>query len=106
MRDDQIGAVLRESNPWWLVPVMKTPSTGWTASHRMLRDRDRYDLGYRSPVLEDVAHDPVDDKLVILTGLSPGSGGLGGPVGGAAHDLFSRWRTVEYRRPARPLQRC
>ncbi|WOQ17118.1 AAA family ATPase [Raineyella sp. W15-4] len=68
MRDDQIAAVLREANPWWLAAAMGRSPTEWTASHRLLRDRGRYDLGYRSNVLDDVAKGPVDDKLVVLTG--------------------------------------
>jgi predicted AAA+ superfamily ATPase len=35
---------------------------------RMLRDRARYDLGYRSTVLDDIACGPVDDKLVLVRG--------------------------------------
>lgn len=34
----------------------------------MLRERARFDLGYRSAVLDDVATGAVDDKLVVLTG--------------------------------------
>jgi predicted AAA+ superfamily ATPase len=34
----------------------------------MLRARAAYDLGYRSRLLDDVAHEPVDDKLVVLRG--------------------------------------
>lgn len=68
MRDDQIGAILREANPWWLTPVLGAPRTAWTASHRLLRDRAKFDLGYRSRVLNDVASDPIDNKLIVLTG--------------------------------------
>ena len=39
------------------------------AGHRLLADRARHDLGYRSIVLADVASTaPLDDRLVILTG--------------------------------------
>lgn len=68
MRDDQIAAILRDANPWWLAAATGRSPTAWTGSHRLLRDRARYDLGYRSQVLDDVATDPVDDKLVVLTG--------------------------------------
>lgn len=68
MRDDQIAASLREANPWWLSLATGRPSTEWVGTHRLLRDRARYDLGYRSPILDDVATGPVDDKLVVLTG--------------------------------------
>lgn len=67
MRDDQVAAVLRDSNPWWRA-VTGRSATAWVDSHRLLRERARYDLGYRSPVLDDVATGPVDDKLVVLTG--------------------------------------
>jgi predicted AAA+ superfamily ATPase len=34
----------------------------------VLRDRNRYDLGYRADVLGDVASAPPDDRMVILRG--------------------------------------
>lgn len=68
VRDDQISAVLRDANPWWLAAATGRSATDWVANHRMLRDRARYDLGYRSVVLDDVANGPIDDKLVVLTG--------------------------------------
>ncbi|MFT4164963.1 MAG: AAA family ATPase [Microlunatus sp.] len=68
MRDDQIAAVLRDANPWWLAVAAGQTATQWTASHRMLRERARFDLGYRSATLRDVAQGPLDDKLVVLTG--------------------------------------
>lgn len=68
MRDDQIAAALREANPWWVAAAMGRSPTAWTGAHRLFRERARHDLGYRSPVLADVARDPVDDRLVILTG--------------------------------------
>lgn len=68
MRDDQISASLRQANPWWLAATLGNDATAWTQSHRAFRDRARYDLGYRSTVLDDVAHDVVDDRLVVLTG--------------------------------------
>lgn len=33
-----------------------------------MRDRGRFDLGYRPDILDDVAQGAVDDKLVVLTG--------------------------------------
>lgn len=68
MRDDQIATILRDANPWWLAAAMGRSPTDWTSSHRLLRERARYDLGYRSGVLADVARQPLDDKLVVLTG--------------------------------------
>lgn len=68
MKDDQIGAILREANPWWLAQSLGTSRHAWITSHRVLRDRARFDLGYRSQVLADVTSGPVDDKLIVLTG--------------------------------------
>lgn len=68
VRDDQIRAILRQANPWWLASATGVSPTAWASSHRLLRDRARFDLGYRSPVLDDVATGQVDDKLVVLTG--------------------------------------
>lgn len=42
--------------------------TAWTQAHRLLKDRARYDLGYRAHVLDDLAQAPIGDALVILTG--------------------------------------
>jgi uncharacterized protein len=67
VRDDEIQARLREVNPWWRAVASGDPR-GWVAHDRVLRDRARYDLGYRSSILDDVAQGPVDDKLVILRG--------------------------------------
>ncbi len=68
MHDDQISAILRQANPWWITAANNASPTGWVTEHRLLRERRRYDLGYRTQVLADVTADPVDDKLVVLTG--------------------------------------
>ncbi|MCI1749221.1 MAG: AAA family ATPase [Acidipropionibacterium sp.] len=68
MRDDQISQGLREANPWWAAAALGTSPTAWTKSHRMLRERAKFDLGYRSTALADVATDRLDDKLIVLTG--------------------------------------
>src|SRR3954470_15362301 len=67
VRDDEIQGRLREANPWWRAVAGGDPCS-WVAHDRVLRDRARHDLGYRSGVLDDVARGPVDDKLVILRG--------------------------------------
>ena len=41
---------------------------GWMDADRVLRGRAPFDLGYRPMTLQDVATDPVDDKLVLLRG--------------------------------------
>nr|WP_042183801.1 AAA family ATPase [Kibdelosporangium sp. MJ126-NF4]CEL15865.1 hypothetical protein [Kibdelosporangium sp. MJ126-NF4]CTQ93790.1 hypothetical protein [Kibdelosporangium sp. MJ126-NF4] len=67
MRDDEIRGRLSEVNPWWRTPSNSDPAS-WVAHDRVLRDRARYDMGYRSTILDDVARGPVDDKLVLLRG--------------------------------------
>lgn len=66
MRDDEIQGRLREVNPWWRSATASADA--WTSTDRVLRDRSRYDLGYRSGIIDDVADGPVDDKLVLLRG--------------------------------------
>jgi predicted AAA+ superfamily ATPase len=68
MRDDDIRRILTDANPWWRAAAAGTDPTAWTSTHRLLRDREKYDLGYRSGVLADVAVDPLADSLVVLTG--------------------------------------
>jgi len=68
MRDDEILSRLREVNPWWRAAAAGLRAGAWAADDRVLRDRDRYDLGYRADVLRDVASAPPDDRLVILRG--------------------------------------
>ena len=68
MRDDELGRLLSEANPWWRAAAAGQDPTAWTQAHRLLRDRARYDLGYRAHVIEDLAREPVGDALVILTG--------------------------------------
>lgn len=68
MRDDQIRARLVEVNPWWRAVTTRSDPQGWAAADRTLRGREEFDRGYRATVLSDVAHGPVDDKLVVLRG--------------------------------------
>lgn len=68
MRDDEIQELLRGANPWWAAAARGQSPTAWKGAHPILRSRARHDLGYRSQVLDDVVHGPVDDKLVVLTG--------------------------------------
>lgn len=68
MRDDEIQSRLREVNPWWRAAAAGLNPDAWAADDRVLRDRARYDLGYRAGILDDVAAAPLDDKLVVLRG--------------------------------------
>ncbi|MFZ2114902.1 MAG: AAA family ATPase [Solirubrobacteraceae bacterium] len=68
MRDDELRERLRDSNPWWRAAATGTDTLAWAKSDQMLRARAAYDLGYRSRLLDDVADEPVDDKLVVLRG--------------------------------------
>lgn len=68
MRDDEIRRRLREVNPWWTAIAAGEDPTAWTAHDHVLRDRSRWDLGYRSTVLDDISSGEVDDRLVVLRG--------------------------------------
>lgn len=68
MRDDEIRRLLTDANPWWRAAANANDPTLWAASHRLLRDRASYDLGYRAGVFSDIATGPVSDSLVVLTG--------------------------------------
>ncbi len=68
MRDDELRTHLTASNPWWQAAATKTSTDAWQSSHRLLAARSRFDLDYRTDVLHDVAHGPVTDRLVVLTG--------------------------------------
>jgi uncharacterized protein len=68
MRDDALRARLTELNPWWRLQAAGLDPTGWTTFDRLLKDRSGYDLGYRSPVLNDLAEAPVGNTLTLLQG--------------------------------------
>lgn len=68
MRDDEIRRLLTEANPWWRVAAANGDPVTAVRDHRLLRDRARYDLGYRSDVLADIAIAPISNALLILTG--------------------------------------
>jgi predicted AAA+ superfamily ATPase len=67
MRDDEIRRILSDANPWWS-SVLSGDSLAWTSTNRLLRDRAKYDLGYRSTVLADVSSIAPDGRLIVLTG--------------------------------------
>ena len=68
MRDDVIRGRLVEANPWWKSAAGAADPAGWAGSDQALRSRAPFDLGYRANVLDDIAHGPVDDKLVVVRG--------------------------------------
>ncbi|MGA0566911.1 ATP-binding protein [Rathayibacter sp. KR2-224] len=68
MRDDELRRLLTESNPWWTAAARGTDPTAWVAGNRTLRERTRYELGYRAGILDDVASSEPDGRLVVLTG--------------------------------------
>lgn len=68
MRDDELRRALTQANAWWRSVAAGASPLAWTAAHRLLQDRTRFDLAYRSNVLEDLAQQPVGDALVVLTG--------------------------------------
>lgn len=63
MRDDAIRQRLRDRNPWWRTVAGDDP-VAWTAVDQTLRDAERYEIGYRPPILDDVE----PDGLYILRG--------------------------------------
>lgn len=68
VRDDDLRRLLVQSNPWWKLAGGGQDPTAWVANHVLLRDRQTYDLGYRSRVLQDLETDSLGDALVVLTG--------------------------------------
>ncbi|MDR2565040.1 MAG: AAA family ATPase [Bifidobacteriaceae bacterium] len=68
MRDDEIRQILVASNPWWAAAARGGDRSAWMPYHRLLRGRADFDLGYRPTVLSDIATEPLDDSLVVLTG--------------------------------------
>lgn len=67
MRDDDLRALLRDWNPWWLAGGTGD-RTAWTATDQVLRDRATFDQGYRSTVLADVAAEPTGGRLHVMRG--------------------------------------
>jgi len=68
MRDDELRRILADANPWWLSAVSGSDPVAWTESNRVLQDRARFDLGYRTKILDDIATREPDGSLVVLTG--------------------------------------
>lgn len=68
MRDDEIRRALTDANPWWRAAARGTDPVAAAAALRTLRGLAAYDLGYRSPILNDVATGAIGGDLVVLTG--------------------------------------
>jgi predicted AAA+ superfamily ATPase len=68
VRDDELRRLLTESNPWWSAAARGADPTAWVAGNRTLRERTRYELGYRAGILDDIASTEPDGRLVVLTG--------------------------------------
>jgi predicted AAA+ superfamily ATPase len=68
MRDDELRRLLANANPWWTSAITGTNPEAWMSSNRQLRERTKYDFGYRSTVLDDVASLEPDGRLIVLTG--------------------------------------
>ncbi|MGH9092432.1 MAG: ATP-binding protein, partial [Acidimicrobiales bacterium] len=68
MRDDELRERLTECNPWWRSAATGSDPDAWATSDPMLSARNRVDLGYRSRLLDDIAEEHVDDKLVVVRG--------------------------------------
>jgi len=68
MRDDELRRNLTVANPWWGAAAAHQDPAAAIQDRRLLRDRAQYDLGYRPPILADIARLPVGGALVLLTG--------------------------------------
>ena len=68
MRDDIIRRRLSEANPWWNLALGSGDPAAWASHDALLQGRSRYDVGYRSMLLNDVATQPVGDSLILLQG--------------------------------------
>ncbi|MBW6455868.1 MAG: AAA family ATPase [Trueperaceae bacterium] len=68
VRDDEIRGRLREQNPWWRTRATARSADAWRDDDPVLRARSRWDLGYRSELLDDVVASPGTDLLIILRG--------------------------------------
>jgi predicted AAA+ superfamily ATPase len=68
VRDDELRQLLTQSNPWWAAAAKGTDATAWVAESRTLRERTRYELGYRSGILDDITSSLPDGRLIVLTG--------------------------------------
>lgn len=68
MRDDELRRLIAAANPWWTSAVTGVDPQAWMIANRQLRDRAKYDLGYRAAVLDDIATVEPDGRLVVLTG--------------------------------------
>lgn len=68
MRDDELRGRLREQNPWWRARAAGHATDAWTQDDPILRARARWDLGHRSPLLDDVLEQPASDLLIVLRG--------------------------------------
>ncbi len=55
-------------NPWWRAAATDGDPTLWTSQDRSLRERARYDLGYRATTLDDIATAPVGNGLYVVRG--------------------------------------
>lgn len=68
MQQGEIRSRLVEVNPWWKARAAGSDPLAWVDDDQVLRDRKRHDVGFRSPILHDIAEGPVTDSLVILRG--------------------------------------
>lgn len=52
----------------WRASAAGTDATAWSDTHRLLKDRARYDVGYRPSALDAFTDGPLTDSLVVLMG--------------------------------------
>ena len=57
---------LAESNPWWASAAGAGDPTAWVAHDLLLLAKARFDVGYRSTLLDDLATAPIGDTMAVL----------------------------------------
>lgn len=68
MNDGDIRQILTGANPWWRAAARGDDPAAWAATHPLMVDRAKYDLNYRSTVLDDIAGAAPNGSLTVLTG--------------------------------------
>jgi hypothetical protein len=72
MQQGEIRSRILEVNPWWRAAVAGSDPLAWMDDDRVLKDRNRHDLGFRSQILADVAEGAITDSLIVLRGAPTG----------------------------------
>lgn len=68
MRDDELRRTLTHVNPWWRPDPLAQGNASWVGKQRALRELQAFDFGYRPNILSDIAHGPLTNSLIVLSG--------------------------------------